>query len=431
MSNRWGEPIDALDELLASSSMADDAPAAEYVHPFDREDPASLPRDPAAVRQVQQSERDQFWSRLSAEPWAFDFFAAVRRLEALHPELPGFGSSSRCNEDTVRFSQHPSLAFAPCTMPECRPASERAPTRLFVNFLGMLGPNGPLPLHITEHAHLRELHHKDFAFSRFLDVFNHRMVSLFYRAWAASSMPASFDRTPPAALRGDVHYTDRDRILASEKDRYQSYIGAFIGIGMPSMRHRDAVPDIAKLYFAGRIAGQQTGPEGLRAILSFYFGVPVHIEEFAGRYIDLPDRYWTRLGGGPNVNSSPDARAGATLGTQSGGAIVLGSHVYDPQGAFRIHMGPMTYDQFVRFVPGSPSERRLRAWIRMYLGEEFHWEAHITLKASEVPRTSLQRTRVDGVVGSRLGWTSWLITRPQTSDRSDLHVRSDLRVLRS
>lgn len=431
MSNRWGEPTDALDDLLAASVETQDAPAPAYIHPFDREDPNDLPKDPTAARVVDQSERDAFWSRLSEAPWAFDFFAAVRRMEALYPELPGFGSSSRVSEDPLRFSQHPSLAFAPCTLSECREPRERAPSRLFVNFLGMLGPNGPMPLHITEHAHLRELHHKDFTLSRFLDVFNHRMVSLFYRAWAASSMPASFDRTPPAALRGDVHYTQRDRILAAEKDRYQSYIGSLIGIGMPSLRHRDSVPDIAKLYFSGRLAGQQTGPEGLRAILMSYFGVPVRIEEFTGRYVALPDRYWACLGGGPNVNSSADARAGATLGTLSGGAIVLGKHVWDSQGAFRIHMGPMTYPQFVRFVPGSPSERRLRAWIRMYLGEEFYWEAHITLRSSEVPRSELQRERVDGQVGTRLGWTSWLVTRPQTQDRSDLHVRSDLRVLRS
>lgn len=419
--------IDDLELLMSREGLRDDRADQESdsVHPFDREDPHDLGPDPASSRTVTQDERDVFWSKMGAQPWSFDFFAAVRRLEALYPELPGFGASSRSAEDTVRFSQHPSLAFAPCTISEVRPQSDKAPTRVFVNFIGMLGPNGPMPLHLTDHAKARELHHKDFTFSRFLDVFNHRMASLFYRAWAVNNMPASFDRTPPAALEGNVKYEDREKIFASEKDRYPVYVGSLIGIGMDALRHRDAVPDNAKLHFSGRLVGYQKGPEGLRAILSSYFKVPVHIDEFAGRWLPLPDRYYTRLGGGPSVASDPDAQAAATLGSLAGGAAIVGRHVWDSQGMFRVFLGPMKLADFIKFVPGSPSEHRLRAWIRNYLGDEFAWEAVIILDAADVPKAMLAKEPKAGVMGTRLGWTSWIRSKPETRNRPDMHVRSE------
>jgi len=440
LSSSWSaeETLDSLlkgDGVSTAGSRTDernDEPPA-FVHPFDRDEEEAI--DPTDARRVDPQEREAFWVMLADVPWKFDFFAAVRRLEALYPELPGFGASHRASEDPVRFSQHPFLTFAPCTMPECRPATATAPTRLFVNFLGMLGPHGPLPLHLTEYAYHRELHNKDHTFVRFLDVFNHRMVSLFYRAWASCSMPASFDRTPPRALRGDVKFAEREKILTSEKDRYPVYVGALFGQGMPTLRHREAVPDLAKLHFAGRLVGQQTGPEGLCAILGSYFKVPVSVREFVGRYVNLPPQYRTQLGGGPRVMSDPDALSAATLGQLSGGAMVCGTHIWDAQGAFEVSLGPMNFETFAKFIPGSGSERRLRSWIRIYLGEEFAWSVKIVIKASEVPKLQLVSRAKAGSTskqnaqsapqGARLGWTTWLRSQPETRDRDDLRVRSE------
>ncbi len=429
-SNDAGADADVLEALLAAPSgvgedeAPSDPPETDRFGVTLREAP-----DPTSARNVTPQEREAFWSTLMEKPWSHDFFAAVRRMEALYPELPGFGASARATEDLVRFSQHPSLTFAPCTMPECRAGTDRAPARLFVNFLGMLGPNGPMPLHLTEYARGRQLHHKDHTFSRFLDMFNHRMISLFYRAWSSSSMPASFDRTPPAALSGEVNYLDREKVFASEKDRYPVYIGALFGLGMEAVRHRDAVPDIAKLHFAGRLAGLHKGPEGLAAILGSYFKVPVSIREFVGRFVQVPMQYRTRLGGGPDVARDRDALAAATLGTAHNGAMIVGSRVWDAQGGFDVTMGPMGFNSFVTFVPGSSSERRLRAWIRNYLGDEFAWSVTIELRANEVPKTQLvSRAKLAlGQPGSRLGWTTWIASKPETQDRGDLRVRADQR----
>src|SRR5258708_7302777 len=108
--------------------------------------------------------------QLAADPYRFDFYYAVRRLEALHPTSPRVGNSQRVAEDPVRFCQQPSLRFEPATLTEFRHQRENSPQRMFVAFLGLLGPMGPLPLHITEFIRDRERNSNDPTPARFLDV---------------------------------------------------------------------------------------------------------------------------------------------------------------------------------------------------------------------------------------------------------------------
>lgn len=374
-----------------------------------RADPEpEAPARGSAARRIDRAAREDLWDRLNVQAWGYNFFALARRIEALYPESPGFGATSRSSDDPVRFAQEPTLAFPPCTVSQFQFPKSTSPARLFVHFMGLLGPMGPLPLHLTEHALQRELHFKDRTFSRFLDVFNHRMVSLFYRAWAASQMPASYDRALPVENADELDDTTREHYLANDGDRYAVYIGSLFGLGGEETRLRDAAPDSGKLHFAGRFATPGRGPEGLRAILSSYFGVEVTIEEFAGRWLDLPEDYWCRLG---------MAGEASTLGTQSGGMIVAGTRVWDCQGMFRIRLGPMSLADYERLLPGGRSPRRLDAWIRNYLGDEFSWEAVLVLRAADVPQTRLG-------AGARLGWTTWVRTGENTEDRDELVIRS-------
>lgn len=371
---------DPLEAMLARPS--DDAP----VHEWD----IDTNRDGGAKPDL--AAREKYLTALAAQPWATDFFACVRRIESLFPELPRVGTSNRSSEDPVRFSQEPSLAFAPSTVWEYRDPNAKSPARLFVNFMGMLGPHGPLPLHLTEYARERERIHKDPTFARFLDVFNHRMLSLFYRAWAVNRMPPSYDRAAFA----------RDDIRA---DRYSFYIGSLIGLGMESLRGRDALEDRAKLHYAGRLMPMSKSAEGLRAVIEQYTGARVEIEEFVGRWLDLPRQYHCRIG-------NHAERASCTLGGDHGGAVA-GERVWDCQSTFGLRLGPMTLERYLRLLPGTPSHARLSAWIRNYIGEEFSWRAVLVLGAKEVPRTQLGS-------GSRLGWTSWVRTGEEGNDRADV-----------
>lgn len=359
-------------------------------------------------REPDRAAEDEYIRALALEPWEFNFFAAVRRMEALRTDLPGVGRSSRAEEDPLRFGQEPSLAFATCTLWEYRPASGNAPSRLFVNFMGLLGPNGALPIHLTEHARERQIHHKDHTFARFMDVFNHRMVSLFYRAWASSQMTASFDRWEPShGTRHDA--VARQLALARDQDTFARYTASLFGMGMDSLRHRDSVPDLAKLHFAGRLSNQVKNPEGLRAILRQYLGVDVEIEEFQGRWTLVPSDYHMKLGTVP-----PAGRHAGCIGATGG---VVGASVFDCSSAFRMRLGPMKLEQYQRMLPGTRTAKRLAAWVRNVLGDEFWWEANLILKAEEVPKTRLG-------AGTRLGWTSWVHSGPSPEDRADLALRS-------
>lgn len=313
-------------------------------------------------------------------PYGFDFYVAARRFEAQHPEKPRFGTSQKAAEDPIRFCQKPSLRFEPSTVVEYRHAGERSPNRLFTAFLGLLGPMGPMPLHITEYVRERELHHADSTLARFMDVFNHRVISLFYRAWMVNQQAVCFDRP--------------------EQDRWLAYVGSIIGIAMPHLRNRDAVPDLAKLHYSGRLACQTKHAEGLRAILEDFFGVRTEIEQFVGQWLELPKENQLRLG---------ESRMTGLLGQTA----IVGSKIWECQQKFRIKMGPMGFKDYQRLLPGGRSLKRLHDWVRNYVGDQLGFEVQLILKAAEVPKLQ------PGKIG-QLGWSTWMASKPIENDRDDL-----------
>ena len=316
---------------------------------------------------------------LEKEPYRFDFFRAVRLLENERRDLPRVGCSYRLEEDAIRFAQNPSLAFAPSTLEAFVPGDATRPPRLFMNFLGLLGPNGPMPSFMNEFVRDRQRNSNDPTLARFLDVFNHRMISLFYRAWAAAQKNVDFDRP--------------------EEARFGTYIGSLIGIGMDVLRNRDAVPDRAKLYFSGRLANQAHNAEGLQAILSDFFQIPVTIQEFVGFWMTLPAENQCRLGESPETGS---------LGLTA----IAGERKHEAQLKFRVRLGPMTLAAMQRMLPRGVAFQRLKDWVRNYVGDEFFWDVQCVLLASEVPSTSLGKAGM-------LGWTTWLKSEPTQRDSED------------
>jgi type VI secretion system protein ImpH len=319
---------------------------------------------------------------LRREPYAFHFFQALRRLECLHRDKPRLGKSLRLADDPVRLAQEPSLAFAPATLAAFEPGDEEQPSRLYEYFLGLFGPNGPLPLHLTEYVRDRTRNVGDRTLARFADIFHHRMLCLFYRAWADTQPTVSFDRP--------------------ETDRFNVYVGAPFGLGMPSLWNRDAVPDLAKFHYAGRLVCQTRNPEGLEAVLADFFRLPVTIETFVGHWLPLSETGRCRLGESP---------ATGLLGVTA----VIGERVWDCQYRFRVVMGPMGLEEFQRFLPGNDSLRRLVDWVRNYIGDELLWDVNLILKKEEVPPLVLG-------AGTRLGWTTWLTSQPLDHDADDLKL---------
>jgi type VI secretion system protein ImpH len=317
---------------------------------------------------------------LQARPYEFGFYQVLRSIECLYAERPRLGASQRPADDPIRLAQEPAMTFEASSLTGFEPGKDGKPHRLMVRLLGLLGPNGPLPLHLTEYAQARKRDFGDRTFAKFLDVFHHRMLSLFYRAWANNEPTVSFDRP--------------------EADRFADYVGSLAGLGMSSLRKRDDISDHTKFYYSGRLAVQAKCAEGLQAILTDYLNIPVAIEEFVGEWMPLPQENICRLG---------IDKVNGTLGQ----SVIVGSNVWGSQQKFRIILGPLGIEDYVRLLPTGDRIRRLIALIRNYIGDELAWDVRLILKREELPAT-----RLDG--NSRLGWTSWLGERASEKDAGDL-----------
>ncbi len=323
-----------------------------------------------------------FFEALEKEPFAFDFYQTMRHLDALFADKPRIGQAVRAADEAVRLGQEPSMTFAPASL--SRVNRRDGKLHIDVRFFGLLGPNGPLPFHLTEYARDRELHAGDSTFADFLDIFHHRFLSLFYRAWAQGQPTVSLDRP--------------------SEDRFGTYVASLIGYGSAGFRNRDALPDFAKLAHAGLLSRQVRNAESMAALLQDFFKLPVKVEEFVGHWMQLEVRDRTRLG---------------AVGSVLGGGATIGSRVWDRQHKFRLHFGPLTLAQFESLLPGESALERIAAWVRNFVGFEFAWDAKISLKRDEVPGTKL------GIYG-RLGWTSWLGSRASVQDADDLVLDAEV-----
>jgi type VI secretion system protein ImpH len=344
---------------------------------------AELSREELAER------RSGFFRRLAERPFDHDFFQAMRRIDSLFPERPRLGTAPRPKDEPVRLAQEPSMSFAPAAISSLTPGDEGRPPRLEQRFFGLLGPNGALPLHLTDFTRERILHGGDKTFARFLDVFHHRFLAFFYRAWAQAQPTVSLDRP------GD--------------DRFEAYAGSLVGVGTPPLYGRDAVGNHVKLYYAGLLARQVRNRDGLEAWLTGYFRIPLGVEQFVGHWMRLPHEDRTRIG--THVD-------GARLGI----GAVLGAAVWDRQHKFRIEVGPLSLSQYESFLPGGTAIVKLVALVRQYLCFELEWDVRLKLVKREVPKTLLGRY-------GRLGWTTWAGEYKRAEDAADLTLEAE-RVLR-
>lgn len=318
--------------------------------------------------------------RLAADPERHDLYHALRVIEAAFADAPRLGESRRPREDMVRLGQEAELAFPTSTIAAFKPSRAGKPARLVNRFFGLFGPQGPMPLHITEFVRDRLRNHRDPTLVAFADTLTHRMMGLLFRAWSTGQPAPSFDRADDPIARK---------------------VAALSGLHGEHLQDRDAMPDLAKLHFTGHVAQGSKNPEGLVAILSGFFQVPVQIEEFIGSWLQLePDDRW-QLG------------APAALGQSTS----IGDQVYSRAAKFRIVIGPLRMVDYERLLPGGDSLVRLKSILRGYVGDSLDWDVNLILAGQDVPRASLGGT-------TRLGHTSWL--QPRKTDDTDRPDAADL-----
>lgn len=325
---------------------------------------------------------------LFEEGYRFDFFQAIRVLERLYPERQPVGHSAHPAGEVVRFCARLSLSFPPSAIHEILRAQDGAePAQMTVAFMGLTGPLGVLPRHYTELL-LERGRHRDRTLRDFLDLFNHRIISLFYRAWEKYRVPVAYEKAVWRQQR---------------EERFAQYLFDLMGMGTPGLRGRMAVADEGLLFYTGLLAQHPHSASALAGLLQDYFGVPVEVVQFVGQWLLLSAESRSRLGPGEAQNA---------LGVST----VAGRRVWDQQAKFRLRLGPLTFATFCQFLPAGRAFRSLIQFSRFFAGQEYDFDVQLVLKAAEVPWCRL------GALGEgppRLGWSAWLKTGEFTHDAAE------------
>jgi type VI secretion system protein ImpH len=326
---------------------------------------------------------------LHKTPYEFEFFQAVRLFERISPGRGPVGRWVSPSKEVLRFSAHASLPFPASRIQRVDwPAEPGSAPRMVINFMGLTGPAGVLPLYYTAMI-VERLRNKDHGLREFLDMFNHRMVSLFYQAWEKYRFAIAYERR--------------------ERDRFSHHLLDLIGMGTVGLDHRLAVRDDSLLYYCGLLSLQSRSAAALQRILWDYFDVPVEIEQFVGAWHGLEESNLCLF------ESSTDGRSGSASEQLGSGAIV-GDEIWNQQSGVRIKMGPLGLATYLDFLPSGTAHEPLKSLAKFVSRGEIDFEVQLILKKDEVPACELGTG--EGAA-PRLGWTSWAKTKPMGLDAGD------------
>jgi type VI secretion system protein ImpH len=320
---------------------------------------------------------------LRTDATSFDFFQAVRLLHLLRPQQKGVGGFAIPSEESVRFSANPSLAFPPGEVQDLTWKPDDQP-RLEVNFFGLVGNQGVLPLHYTRMVQAMEREDSN-PLRDFLDIFQHRLTSLFYRAMEKGRFYALFER--------------------GDKDPISSRLKELIGLRNESLGGLLDLPDDDLLFYAGLLGVQQRNAAALQRILADYLQVPAQIEQFVGGWYQLSEASQVRL----------DDEEG-TFSPRLGEQTVVGDEFWDPQARVRIKIGPLHRDRYEDFLPGGQGHKALKTITTFFSDGQFDFEVQLILAKEDVPPVVLGAEDGDA---TPLGWCSWIRTRPFDRDADE------------
>lgn len=319
-----------------------------------------------------------------AHGYRFEFFQAVRLLARLCPDREPVGRDADPSKEVVRFRSHVSLSFPPSPIQTIsRNERNDGPIEMTVAFMGLTGPLGVLPSHYTELL-LERMQVKDTALRDFLDLFNHRMISLFYRAWEKHHWFIGYERS----------------LAGREHDQFADMLFALMGLGTGGLRERLSIEDRTLLRYAGLLTQRPRSAHALEQCLGDYFNVPVAVKQFIGARLRVSEQDWTRLGvaGGNNV---------------LGRTAMAGTSVWDQQARFQVRLGPLAFPDFDRMLPAGTAYPALIGLTKLFAGQDLDFEVHLVLKRDEAPACRLGEPTT---YAPRLGWTTWLKTVDRAQD---------------
>lgn len=281
---------------------------------------------------------------MAATPWRYEFFSAMRHIECAFPCAPRWGEAQHLREDPIRLAQQVSLAFQSSMIAGWSKRQGNA-AYLLVNFFGLTGVNGPMPLHFSEKLLSLQVNHNDYTPAHFLDVFHHRLLTLLYRSWAMARPVVSADRP--------------------QQDRFSDYVTAF------SPGKMNALPG-AERYYASQLVDQRRSAQGLLAIIRDMLRVPVSMQTLVGRRATLQSDQYLILGR-------------KRVSSQLGVATLLGIHNWNVQHSFNLRLGPLDWAEYERFLPNSVYFLALYQLVENYVGKVFQWSLELHLDRTEIP----------------------------------------------
>ena len=309
---------------------------------------------------------------MEKNPENYGFFSLCRWIDAryharhdadMHPRDEDWRLDMHPRDECWRLEQYPSVAFAPSELESIKLRDGKIYIRQFG--LGLLGPDGPMPLHLTELIRERKDEIQDEVLLNFINMFHHRWLTLFYRAWASAQAAAGLDH--------------------SHDERFSLYIAALIGNSRGEIM-ASALPWHARLAAAGHLVMRSHNAAALEASLCHFFALPVKVYEYTFHWLSLPISERSALGG-----------RNALLAETA----VLGGHIADRQCNFLLDVGPLSLARYEDFLPEGRALPLLIEWVRAFVGLELHWTLQLNLHHDEVPKARL---------GGReqLGRTIWL-----------------------
>ncbi|MEM9588547.1 MAG: type VI secretion system baseplate subunit TssG, partial [Planctomycetota bacterium] len=316
------------------------------------------------------------------------------------------GTNAGIDDEVVRFRSHPAMEFPAAEVVSIVAGSADEPSSassvdggsgkpdMTVAFWGLIGPAGSLPNHYTQLV-IDRARQKDSALRDFLDLFGHRQLSLFYRAWAKHFVALGVERAARSEDEG--------------RDQLREVLLSIVGRGTSHVRNRLEATDNTLVYYGGQFVDSPNA-ESLQAIVADYLGIQVEVISLFGQWLQLPPEEQTRMG---------------TLGGHSslGVDVVMGGRIWDPGSKFRIRLGPMRRWQFDQLMPTGRDLVPICQLVRSYVGCEFDFDLQAVLVAQDVPACQLgftpaSDTSPDGESGggAHLGWNTWLVSRKVTRD---------------
>ena len=314
---------------------------------------------------------------LRDDPQSFSFFQAVRLLlrRRRKADRKRMGEAGSPADEVVHFHANPGLGFPAGEIQDLELEAD-GPSRMETNFLGLVGHMGVLPMSYTLHVN-DERHDEVQPLTDFLDIFQHRMLTLFYKSWERSHFYVPFER--------------------SEQDPVSSHLRDLVGLGHPQLWNRQGVRDETFLFYSGLLGMRQRSAIALEQLLEDYFDVPVEVHQFAGGWYSLSEDSQCRV---------DDEPALGTVGL--GGGVVLGDEIWDSQARVRIRVGPLPRARYEEFLPGREANEEMRALTKFFSDNQFDFELQLVLAEEDVPGVVLGMEEES----PPLGWCTWIRTRP-------------------